>query len=109
MASALSDKTTVGTAAPATLAPKAGFDLNVSNMLPGNSITVTIAGDGAERTDQRPQLHIDIAGLAAVLLGGTTWHSLAVAGLARAEDPASISAVDQLFAVSQAPYAGFYF
>jgi predicted acetyltransferase len=78
-------------------------------LLPDNSITVTIAGDRAERTDQRPQLHIGIAGLAAVLLGGTTWHSLAVAGLARAEDPASISAADQLFAVRQAPYAGFYF
>jgi predicted acetyltransferase len=78
-------------------------------LLPNNSITVTIAGDGAERTEQRPQLHIGIAGLAAVLLGGATWHSLAVAGLARAGDPASISAADQLFAVSHAPYAGFFF
>jgi flagellar hook-associated protein 1 len=41
MASALSDKTTAGTAAPATLAPKAGFDLDVSNMLPGNTVNLT--------------------------------------------------------------------
>jgi flagellar hook-associated protein 1 len=41
MASALSDKTTAGTAAPAALAPKAGFDLDVSNLLPGNSIQFT--------------------------------------------------------------------
>src|SRR3954452_10417372 len=41
MASALSDATTAGTAAPSTLAPKAGFDLDVSNMLPGNSINLT--------------------------------------------------------------------
>jgi flagellar hook-associated protein 1 FlgK len=41
MASALSDKTTAGTAAPAALAPKAGFDLDTSNMLPGNTINLT--------------------------------------------------------------------
>jgi flagellar hook-associated protein 1 FlgK len=41
MASALSDKTTAGTAAPAALAPKAGFDLGTSNMLPGNTINLT--------------------------------------------------------------------
>ncbi len=41
ISSALSDKTTVGTAAPATLAPKAGFDLDLSNVLPGNTINLT--------------------------------------------------------------------
>jgi predicted acetyltransferase len=78
-------------------------------LLPDNSITVAITGDGAERTDLRPQLHIGIAGLAAVLLGGTTWRTLAVASLARAEDPADISVADRLFAVRDAPFAGFFF
>ncbi len=41
MSSALSDKTTAGTAAPAALAPKAGFDLDLSNVLPGNSVNLT--------------------------------------------------------------------
>src|SRR3978361_70144 len=41
MASALSDKTTAGTAAPATLAPKAGFDLDLSSVLPGNTVNFT--------------------------------------------------------------------
>jgi len=41
LASALSDKTTAGTAAPAALAPKAGFDLDLSNVLPGNTINLT--------------------------------------------------------------------
>src|ERR1700730_10982955 len=41
MSSALSDKTTAGTAAPAALAPKAGFDLDLSNVLPGNTINLT--------------------------------------------------------------------
>ena len=41
MSSAMSDKTTGGAAAPATLAPKAGFDLDLSSVLPGNSINLT--------------------------------------------------------------------
>ncbi len=78
-------------------------------LLPDNSITVAITGDGAERTDRRPQLRIGIAGLAAVLLGGATWHSLATAGLARADDPAHLAAADQLFTTRDAPFAGFFF
>jgi flagellar hook-associated protein 1 FlgK len=41
ISSALSDKTTAGTAAPASLAPKAGFDLDLSNVLPGNTVNFT--------------------------------------------------------------------
>jgi predicted acetyltransferase len=78
-------------------------------LLPDNSITVAITRDGAERSNLRPQLHVSIAGLAAVLLGGARWHGLAVAGLARADDPTHLSAADRLFAVQDAPYAGFFF
>ena len=78
-------------------------------LLPKNSTSFTIAGGGAEPTDQRPQLHVGIEGLAAVLLGGATWHSLAAGGLARADDPAALSVADRLFAVPNAPYAGFFF
>jgi flagellar hook-associated protein 1 len=49
MASALSDKTTAGTTAPAALAPQAGFDLGVSNVLPGNTINLTYT-DSATNT-----------------------------------------------------------
>ena len=77
--------------------------------LPNNSATFTIAGDGAEKTDRPPHLHVSIEGLGAVLLGGSTWRSLAVAGLARADDPAALVTADRLFAVSAAPYAGFFF
>jgi flagellar hook-associated protein 1 FlgK len=38
MASALSDKTTAGTAAPASLAPQSGFDLDLSGLQSGNVI-----------------------------------------------------------------------
>jgi flagellar hook-associated protein 1 FlgK len=49
MASALSDKTTAGTAAPAALAPKAGFDLDTSSVLPGNTINLSYT-DAATNT-----------------------------------------------------------
>jgi predicted acetyltransferase len=78
-------------------------------LLPNNSAGFTIAADGAVRTDRPAQLHTDAEGLAAVLLGGATWRSLATAGLARAVDPAALAAADRLFAVSAAPHAGFFF
>ncbi len=78
-------------------------------LLPENSVTVSINADGAERTDQPPQLYVGVAGLAAVLLGGATWRSLSAAGLARVDDPAHVAAADRLFAVQQAPHAGFFF
>jgi len=78
-------------------------------LLRNNSAAFVIAGDGAEPTDRNPQLHVGIEGLAAVLLGGTAWRGLAVAGLARAEDPAAVVVADQLFAVHDAPHAGFFF
>jgi predicted acetyltransferase len=78
-------------------------------LLPDNSITVAITGDGAERTDLRPQLRVGVAGLAAVLLGGATWRNLAVAGLAEAENVSALAAADRLFAAREAPHAGFFF
>jgi predicted acetyltransferase len=78
-------------------------------LLQKNSATFTIAPSGAEPTDRRPELHVGIEGLAAVLLGGTTWHSLAAGGLVRTGDPAALTVADQLFEVRDAPYAGFFF
>jgi predicted acetyltransferase len=78
-------------------------------LLSDNSISMAITGDGGEQTDRRPQLRVGVAGLAAVLLGGGTWRSLAAAGLARAESPAVLAAADRLFAVREAPHAGFFF
>jgi predicted acetyltransferase len=77
-------------------------------LLQNNSATFIIAADGAEKA-RRPQLHVGVEGLGAVLLGGATWRSLAAAGLARADDPTALAVADQLFAVPDAPYAGFFF
>lgn len=78
-------------------------------LLPHNSACFTVTGRGAEPTDRRPQLRTGVEGLAAALLGGTTWRGLARAGLARAEDPAALAEADRLFAVPEAPHAGFFF
>jgi predicted acetyltransferase len=78
-------------------------------LLPKNSAAFTITPSGATPADRRPELHVGVEGLAAALLGGTTWHSLAAGGLVRAEDPAALTVADQLFAVRDAPYAGFFF
>jgi predicted acetyltransferase len=78
-------------------------------VLPHNCVGFTIAGDGAHPTQRPAELHVDVEGLAAVLLGGFTWCSLAVAGLVRAENPAALAAADRLFAVPDAPHAGFFF
>src|SRR5271165_3127034 len=78
-------------------------------LLQDNSVSLSITGDGAEQTERRPELNVDIEGLGAVLLGGATWRSLGAAGLASADDPAVLDVADQLFAVRDAPYAGFFF
>ena len=49
ISTAASNTTTAGTAAPAALAPKAGFDLDLTNVLPGNTINLTYT-DNATNT-----------------------------------------------------------
>jgi len=78
-------------------------------LLPNNSRSFTVSGDDAQPTERPARLHAGIEGLAAVLLGGTTWRSLAAAGLAGTDDPAALAVADRLFAVAEAPHAGFFF
>lgn len=78
-------------------------------LLPHNSASFAVTGDGAEPTDRPARLHVGVEGLAAVLLGGTAWRSLAAAGLARTDDPEAPAIADRLFAVADAPHAGFFF
>lgn len=78
-------------------------------LLQSNSGTYAITGAGAEPTGRPAELEVDVEGLAGVLLGGATWRELALAGLARSADPRALDAADRLFAVPQAPHAGFFF
>jgi flagellar hook-associated protein 1 FlgK len=59
MASALSDKTTAGTAAPAALAPKAGFDLDLSSVLPGNTVNFTYTDKSTNTQHQVTIVRVD--------------------------------------------------
>jgi len=59
MASALSDKTTDGTVAPAALAPKAGFDLDLSGVLPGNSINLSYTDTATNTVHQVTIVRVD--------------------------------------------------
>lgn len=78
-------------------------------LLPDNAASFTVTAEGAEQTDRPAQLHTGVEALGAALLGGATWRGLAAAGLARADDPATLALADRLFAVPSAPHAGFYF
>lgn len=78
-------------------------------LLQNNSGNFTIEDGGVEPTGRPAQLQVGVEGLAAVLLGGATWRGLAAAGLAQADDPAALGVADRLFAVADAPYAGFFF
>ncbi|MEC4762567.1 GNAT family N-acetyltransferase [Mycobacterium sherrisii] len=78
-------------------------------LLPGNSAAFAISGEGAEPTARRADVRVGIEGLGAVLLGGATWRSLALAGLARADDEHALAVADRLFAVPGAPHAGTFF
>jgi flagellar hook-associated protein 1 FlgK len=59
MASALSDKSTAGTVAPAALAPKAGFDLDLSSVLPGNTINLTYTDTTTSNQHQVSIVRVD--------------------------------------------------
>jgi predicted acetyltransferase len=78
-------------------------------LLQNNSDTFTITDAGAEPTNRSAQLRVGVEGLGTVLLGGATWRSLAVAGLVHADDAAALIDADRLFAVPDAPFAGFFF
>jgi flagellar hook-associated protein 1 FlgK len=62
ISSGVSDKTTPGTAAPATLAPQAGFDLDLSNVLPGNTINLTYTDSATHTQHQVSIVRVDDQG-----------------------------------------------
>jgi predicted acetyltransferase len=78
-------------------------------LLPKNSASFTISAAGAEATARPADVQVGIEGLGAALLGGTSWRSLAVAGLARTDDPAALAVIDRLFTVGDVPHAGTFF
>jgi predicted acetyltransferase len=78
-------------------------------LLPGNSGTYRVTPEGAERTDRRAGLRLDVTTLAMIYLG--TWRPSALAGAGRIEvrDPAAPAAADQLFGTRVASWSGSHF
>jgi mannose/fructose/N-acetylgalactosamine-specific phosphotransferase system component IIB len=90
MASALSDKITAGTPAPAALAPKAGFDLDLANVAPGNKINFTYT-DVATNTQHQVTL---------VRVDDRLVHGQVVVGWGRPLRAAFIVVIDDALAAS---------
>jgi flagellar hook-associated protein 1 len=59
MSSALSDKTTAGVAAPASVAPAAGFDVDLSGMMSGNVVHVTYKDNTTGTTHNLSIVRVD--------------------------------------------------
>jgi len=78
-------------------------------LLPENEGTFVISPSGAGRTSGSADLTVDVADLAAVLLGGTTWRRLAAAGRVRVHRSGAVDVADTLFAWPCAPFAGTSF
>ncbi|MBH0123011.1 GNAT family N-acetyltransferase [Rhodococcus sp. CX] len=81
----------------------------VDELLPENTGTYRIAATGSCRTDAAPQVEVEVATLAAALLGGTRWHRLDRAGLVRVHDDSALPQLERLFATTEAPFAGVMF
>ncbi|WP_163766910.1 GNAT family N-acetyltransferase [Mycolicibacterium parafortuitum] len=84
--------------------------LHISDpLLQDNSGTFEISADGVRPSTATAALETGPVGLAAALLGATSWRTLALAGLAKATGPAAIALADGLFRTDQAPHTGIYF
>jgi predicted acetyltransferase len=78
-------------------------------VLQHNSGVFEVSAAGVRPSEAVAQLTIGVAALGAVLLGGVTWHALALAGLAEVRDGSALAAADALFGGWPAPHAGMYF
>ncbi|MGV9746759.1 GNAT family N-acetyltransferase [Rhodococcus zopfii] len=81
----------------------------VDELLPENTGTYRVGASGSGGVDAAPQVEVDVATLAAVLLGGTRWHQLDRAGLVRVHDEAALPQLERLFATAEVPFAGVMF
>jgi predicted acetyltransferase len=91
---------------------RGGSDVNIAvidDLLPVNTGTYRVSSAGVQRTEEAPELTVDVAGLAAVYLGGTRWWQLAQAGRVRSHTENALAVADELFGTDRSPYAGTMF
>jgi len=72
-------------------------------------LEATPEGADCTRGDFKAELTLDNADLGALLLGGTTFASLAAAGLVEEHAPGAVRRADDLFRTEQAPFNGTWF
>jgi predicted acetyltransferase len=61
-------------------------------------------GAACTRSDQLPDLRLDVASLGAIYLGGVSFSVLSQAGFVREETPGALARADAMFATFPAPY-----
>jgi predicted acetyltransferase len=78
-------------------------------LIPANNGTWRISAEGAERTDDAPDLSVGIETISAVYLGGPSWAALAVVDDVEVTNPGAIATADTLFASRPLPWGGTFF
>ncbi len=78
-------------------------------LVQANNGSWRIDADGAERTDDVPDLSVDIETLSAAYLGGPSWVALAGTGAVEATNREALATADTLFASRPLPHCGSFF
>ena len=65
-----------------------------------------ISPDGARRTNDEPDLMLDITPLGSAYLGGVSWRDMAASGEIDRADDATLATLDALFSVRPIPFCG---
>lgn len=74
-----------------------------------NSGRYIVSASGVARTEQPPDLTLDVSQLACVYLGGTEFWQLAQAGRLAVHKDAGLALADYLFGLRRAPFSGTMF
>jgi predicted acetyltransferase len=78
-------------------------------LVSANNGTWRVDANGAKRTDDQPDLVVDVSALAACYLGGVGWHTLAAVGDVEVRSAEAIAIADGLFASRPLPFSGSFF
>lgn len=86
------------------------FTLKLNDaLLQENSGTYLISSGGVQRVEAPAQLEAGAEAVAAVLLGATSWHTLALTGSVSVIDTHALATADRLFGVPVQPHSGIFF
>jgi predicted acetyltransferase len=80
------------------------FDVSADPILPDNVGTWTVEGGTARRSSRRPDIRLDVQGLASAYLGGFTFAELARAGRVEEVTRGGVARADALYRVDAKPW-----